>query len=74
LAGTNQAPDRRGGFFGFVIAAMLFLIVRQLRGNINHAAAADAEKKKRLDAGVNNMWQGLLLSTQSERMVICNQR
>jgi len=31
-------------------------------------------EKERLDAAVNNMWQGLLLFDASERMVICNQR
>jgi diguanylate cyclase (GGDEF)-like protein len=62
------------GSSAFVIAAMLFLIVRQLSRQHQSSRQRLMLEKERLDAAVNNMWQGLLLFDASERMVICNQR
>ncbi len=66
-------------FFAAVLAVvvvifMIFLIVRQLRGQ--HAAAQHklSEKTQHLDTAINNMTQGLLLFDSSGRLVICNQQ
>jgi len=74
LAGTNQAPDRRGGFFGFRHRGDAFPHRRQLSRQHQSSRQRLMLEKERLDAAVNNMWQGLLLFDASERMVICNQR
>jgi diguanylate cyclase (GGDEF)-like protein len=57
-----------------VVIGMVFLIVRQLRGQ--HAAAQHklSEKSQHLDTAINNMTQGLLLFDSSGRLVICNQQ
>jgi diguanylate cyclase (GGDEF)-like protein len=57
-----------------VVIGMVFLIVRQLRGQ--HAAAQRklSEKSQHLDTAINNMTQGLLLFDSSGRLVICNRR
>ena len=57
-----------------VVVFMIFLIVRQLRGQ--HAAVQHklSEKSQHLDTAINNMTQGLLLFDASARLVICNQQ
>ncbi|MCK1512684.1 EAL domain-containing protein [Bradyrhizobium sp. 190] len=57
-----------------VVIGMVFLIVRQLRGQ--HAAAQRklSEKSQHLDTAINNMTQGLLLFDSSGRLVICNRQ
>ncbi|MEH2528525.1 MULTISPECIES: bifunctional diguanylate cyclase/phosphodiesterase [unclassified Bradyrhizobium] len=57
-----------------VVIGMVFLIVRQLRGQ--HAAAQRklSEKSQHLDTAINNMTQGLLLFDSSARLVICNRQ
>jgi diguanylate cyclase (GGDEF)-like protein len=57
-----------------VVIGMVFLIVRQLRGQ--HAAAQRklSEKSQHLDTAINNMTQGLLLFDSSGHLVICNRR
>jgi diguanylate cyclase (GGDEF)-like protein/PAS domain S-box-containing protein len=57
-----------------VIAAMLFLIVRQLSRQHQRSRQRLVLEKERLDAAVNNMSQGLLLFDSAQRLVICNQR
>jgi diguanylate cyclase (GGDEF)-like protein len=57
-----------------VIAAMLFLIVRQLSRQHQSSRQRLMLEKERLDAAVNNMSQGLLLFDRLERLVVCNQR
>ncbi|MEN3380121.1 MAG: hypothetical protein V7608_165 [Hyphomicrobiales bacterium] len=57
-----------------VIAAMVFLIVRQLSRQHQASRQRLMLEKERLDVAVNNMSQGLLLFDRSERLVICNQR
>ncbi len=57
-----------------IIAAILFLIVRQL--SRQHRASRDqlTVEKQRLDTAINNMSQGLLLFDSSERLIVCNGR
>ena len=58
----------------FVIAIMLFLIVRQLSRQHRAAQRRLTLEKQRLDTAINNMTQGLLLFNSSHRLVVCNQR
>ncbi len=62
------------GLFVFVIAALLFAVVRKL--SRQHLASQQRLRleKQRLDTAVNHMTQGLLLFDSSQRLVICNQR
>jgi diguanylate cyclase (GGDEF)-like protein len=55
------------GLLVLLIAAMLYLVVRQL-------SRQHRLEKQRLDTAVNNMTQGLLLFDSSARIVICNRR
>jgi diguanylate cyclase (GGDEF)-like protein len=57
-----------------VVIGMVFLIVRQLRGQ--HAAAQRklSEKSQHLDTAINNMTQGLLLFDSTGHLVICNRQ
>ena len=63
-----------GGLSVFVIAAMLFLVVRKLSQQHRLAQQRLMLEKQRLDTAVNNMTQGLLLFDSARRLVICNQR
>jgi diguanylate cyclase (GGDEF)-like protein/PAS domain S-box-containing protein len=63
-----------GGLSVFVIAAMLFLVVRKLSRQHRLAQQRLMLEKQRLDTAVNNMTQGLLLFDSARRLVICNQR
>ncbi|HWL19529.1 MAG TPA: EAL domain-containing protein [Bradyrhizobium sp.] len=58
----------------FVIAILLFLVVRRL--SLEHRLSQQRLRleKLRLDRAINNMTQGLLLFDVSERLVVCNQR
>ena len=58
----------------FVIAILLFLVVRRL--SLEHRLSQQrlTLEKLRLDRAINNMTQGLLLFDVSERLVVCNQR
>jgi diguanylate cyclase (GGDEF)-like protein/PAS domain S-box-containing protein len=56
------------------IAAILFLIVRQLSWQHRSSQARLESEKLRLDTALNNMTQGLVLYDASARIVICNQR
>ena len=53
---------------------MVFLIVRQLRGQHAVAQRKLSEKSQHLDTAINNMTQGLLLFDSAGRLVICNRR
>src|SRR6185312_8979552 len=57
-----------------IIAAILFLIVRQL--SRQHRASREQlnAEKQRLDTAINNMSQGLLMFDASERLIVCNRR
>jgi diguanylate cyclase (GGDEF)-like protein/PAS domain S-box-containing protein len=56
------------------IAAILFLIVRQLSWQHRSSQARLESEKLRLDTALNNMTQGLVLYDASARVVLCNQR
>jgi diguanylate cyclase (GGDEF)-like protein len=58
----------------FVVAIILFLIVRLISRQHLISQRRLALEKQRLDTAVNNMTQGLLLFDSSQRLVICNQR
>ena len=60
--------------FALVIAATLFLIVRQLSRDHELSSQRLALEKQRLDVAVNNMTQSLLMYDSSARIVVCNQR
>jgi len=62
------------GLFVLVIAAMLFLIVRQLSRDHELSSQRLELEKQRLDVAVNNMTQSLLMYDSSARIVVCNQR
>jgi len=62
------------GLSALVIAAMLFLIVRQLSRQHHATRRHLTLEKQRLDTAINNMTQGLLLFDASQRVVVCNQR
>src|SRR4051794_11496245 len=57
-----------------IVAAILWLIVRQLSNQHRATQRRLAQEKQRLDTAVNNMTQGLLLFDGAERLVISNQR
>ncbi|HYW64502.1 MAG TPA: EAL domain-containing protein [Bradyrhizobium sp.] len=57
-----------------IVAAILWLIVRQLSNQHRATQRRLAQEKQRLDTAVNNMTQGLLLFDSAERLVISNQR
>jgi diguanylate cyclase (GGDEF)-like protein len=57
-----------------IVAAILWLIVRQLSRQHRATQRRLAQEKQRLDTAVNNMTQGLLLFDGAERLVISNQR
>ena len=57
-----------------IIAAILFLIVRQLSRQHRASREQLGAEKKRLDTAMNNMSQGLLMFDASERLIVCNQR
>ncbi len=57
-----------------VVAAILFLVVRQISRQHQASQRRLALEKQRLDTAVNNMTQGLLFFDSSQRLVICNQR
>src|SRR4029077_3694351 len=63
-----------GALSVFVIAVLLFLVVRRL--SLEHRLSQQrlTLEKLRLDRAINNMTQGLLLFDASERLVVCNQR
>jgi diguanylate cyclase (GGDEF)-like protein/PAS domain S-box-containing protein len=56
------------------IAAILFLIVRQLTRQHRSSQERLEAEKQRLDTALNNMTQGLVLYDAAARIVICNQR
>jgi diguanylate cyclase (GGDEF)-like protein/PAS domain S-box-containing protein len=62
------------GLSAFVIAIMLFLIVRQLSRQHQATQRRLTVEKQRLDTAINNMTQGLLLFDSSHRIVVCNRR
>jgi diguanylate cyclase (GGDEF)-like protein len=57
-----------------IIAAILFLIVRQLSRQHRASREQLGAEKQRLDMAINNMSQGLLMFDASERLIVCNQR
>jgi diguanylate cyclase (GGDEF)-like protein len=57
-----------------VIAAILFLIVRQLSRQHRASREQLSAEKQRLDTAINNMSQGLLMFDASERLIVCNRR
>ncbi|MGN6115317.1 MAG: bifunctional diguanylate cyclase/phosphodiesterase [Nitrobacter sp.] len=57
-----------------IIAAILFLIVRQLSRQHRAAREQLGAEKQRLDTAINNMSQGLLMFDASERLIVCNRR
>ena len=57
-----------------IVAAILWLIVRQMSRQHQASQRRLALEKQRLDTAVNNMTQGLLFFDSSHRLVICNQR
>ncbi|MGP8120050.1 MAG: PAS-domain containing protein, partial [Xanthobacteraceae bacterium] len=57
-----------------VIAAMLYLIVRQISRQHHASRQHLAQEKKRLDTAINNMAQGLLMFDAAGRLIVCNQR
>jgi PAS domain-containing protein len=57
-----------------IIAALVLLIIRQLRDQDQDSQHQLQLEKRRLLTAVNNMTQGLLLFDASGRLVICNQR
>jgi diguanylate cyclase (GGDEF)-like protein len=62
------------GLSAFVIAVMLFLIVRQLSRQHQATQQRLSLEKQRLDTAINNMTQGLLLFDSAHRVVVCNRR
>jgi diguanylate cyclase (GGDEF)-like protein len=62
------------GLLVLTIAAMLFLVVRQLSRQHQSSKHSLALEKHRLDIAVNNMTQGLLLFDASNRLIVCNRR
>jgi len=58
----------------FVIAVLLFLVVRRLSLEHRLSRQRITLEKLRLDRAINNMTQGLLLFDASEHLVVCNQR
>ena len=57
-----------------IIAAILFLIVRQLSRQHRASREQLSAEKQRLDTAINNMSQGLLMFDASERLIVCNRR
>jgi diguanylate cyclase (GGDEF)-like protein/PAS domain S-box-containing protein len=57
-----------------VIAAILFLIVRQMNRQSHETQQRLEAQKQGLDIALNNMAHGLVLYDASNRIVICNQR
>lgn len=62
------------GLSTIVIAAILFLIARQLSRQHRAAHEQLSAEKERLDTAINNMSQGLLLFDDAERLIVCNRR
>jgi diguanylate cyclase (GGDEF)-like protein/PAS domain S-box-containing protein len=62
------------GLSVLLIAAMLFVVVRNLLRQHRSSQQQLTLEKQRLDTAVNNMTQGLLLFDSSQRIVVCNQR
>jgi len=62
------------GLSVFVIAGLLFLVVRKLSQQHRRSNQRLTLEKQRLDTAVNNMTQGLLLFDSSQRLVVCNHR
>ncbi len=63
-----------GGLAALLIAAMLFIIVRQLlRGKKKFQQEFD-EQKLQLNAAFSNMSQGLVMFDSAARLVVCNDR
>ncbi|RTL48948.1 MAG: EAL domain-containing protein [Bradyrhizobiaceae bacterium] len=62
------------GLSSWVVATLLFLVVRQLSHQHQKAQRRLALEKQRLDTAVNNMNQGLLLFDASMKLVVCNDR
>ncbi|WP_375412840.1 EAL domain-containing protein [uncultured Bradyrhizobium sp.] len=58
----------------FIVAIILFLVVREISRQHQSSQRRLALEKQRLDTAVNNMTQGLLFFDSSHRLVICNQR
>jgi diguanylate cyclase (GGDEF)-like protein len=61
-------------FSAALVAAISFLIVRQLWRRDAWSRQRVLLEKQRLDTAINNMTQGLLLFDISERIVVCNRR
>jgi diguanylate cyclase (GGDEF)-like protein/PAS domain S-box-containing protein len=62
------------GLSAFIVALILFLIIRQIRQQNHDAQRKLEEERQRLDTALNNMTQGLLLYDASARIVTVNQR
>jgi diguanylate cyclase (GGDEF)-like protein len=54
------------------VAAMIFLIVRQLSQGQKSSNQRLELEKQRLDTAINNMSQGLVMFDAAERLVVCN--
>jgi len=62
------------GLSAWVIAILLFLIVRRMTWQHQESRQRLGQEKHRLDTALNNMTQGLVLYDASARVVVCNQR
>ena len=63
-----------GGLMAFMIAAMAFLIVRQMsRGERQVQSELDA-RKLYLDIAIGNIVQGVVMFDSSKRLTLCNRR
>ena len=57
-----------------IIAALLYLIMREVAEQHRASQFELVREKERLNTAINNMSQGLLLFDGDARMVVCNQR
>lgn len=62
------------GLSALVIAAMLYLIIRQMSRQHRASQRRLQLQKRHLDTALNNMKHGLLLFDRSQRMIVSNQR
>ena len=63
-----------GGLMAFMIAAIVFLIVRLLRRGERQVQQHIDEQRRHLDTAISNMSQGFLMFDSSKRIVVCNRR
>ena len=63
-----------GGFAALTIAAMVFIIARQLLRSKKQFQQKYAEQELQLNTAISNMSQGLIMFDSAARLVVCNDR